>query len=118
MTPNCRGRIRCRAKPLPSFTRSRPSGCRRSSPPRRAPRLVDSDVVVTNGSGNHAPNIAEHLLALMLAFARQLPALIRSQQAARWEPPESSRLFELSGQTLAIVGAGAIGSALAPRAAA
>jgi phosphoglycerate dehydrogenase-like enzyme len=82
------------------------------------PRLVASDVVVTNGSGNHAPNIAEHVLALMLAFARQLPALIRSQQAARWEPPVVSRVFELAGQTLAIVGAGAIGSALAPRAAA
>jgi phosphoglycerate dehydrogenase-like enzyme len=82
------------------------------------PRLVDSDVVVTNGSGNHAPNIAEHLLALMLAFARQLPALIRSQQNACGSRPASSRLFELSGQTLAIVGAGAIGSALAPRAAA
>ena len=82
------------------------------------PRLVGSDVVVTNGSGNHAPNIAEHVLALMLGFARQLPALIRSQQAARWEPPSPNRLFELSGQTLAIVGAGAIGSALAPRAAA
>jgi len=82
------------------------------------PRLVGSEVVVTNGSGNHAPNIAEHLLALMLAFARQLPALVRSQQAARWEPPSPSRLFELSGQTLAIVGAGAIGGALAPRAAA
>ena len=80
------------------------------------PRLVGSDVIVTNGSGNHAPNIAEHVLALMLAFARQLPALIRSQQAARWEPPSPSQLFELSGQTLAIVGAGAIGSALAPRA--
>jgi len=82
------------------------------------PRLVGGDVVVTNGSGNHAPNIAEHVLALMLGFARQLPALIRSQQAARWEPPSPNRLFELSGQTLAIVGAGAIGSALAPRAAA
>ena len=81
-------------------------------------QLIQSDVVVTNGSGSHAPNIAEHVLALMLAFARQLPALIRSQQAARWEPPGEGRLFELSGQTLAIVGAGAIGGALAPRAAA
>jgi len=82
------------------------------------PRLVESDVVVTNGSGNHASNISEHLLALMLAFARQLPALIRSQQNALWEPPASGSLFELSEQTLAIVGTGAIGGALAPRAAA
>lgn len=81
------------------------------------PALRASDVVVTNGSGNHAPNIAEHLLALMLAFARQLPGLIRAQQASRWETPAAGRLFELSGQTLAVIGVGAIGSALARRAA-
>jgi len=82
------------------------------------PRLQDSAVVVTNGSGNHAPNIAEHVLALMLAFARQLPALIRAQQAAAWRPPRPQQLFELSGQTLAVIGAGSIGRALGERAAA
>jgi len=82
------------------------------------PRLAQSGVVVTNGSGNHAPNIAEHVLGLMLAFARQLPALIRAQQAAQWQPPRAERLFELSGQTLAVVGAGSIGRALGARAAA
>jgi phosphoglycerate dehydrogenase-like enzyme len=80
------------------------------------PRLAASPVVVTNGSGNHAPNIAEHVLALMLAFARQLPALMRSQQQGRWDPPASSGMFELGGQTLAVVGVGAIGIALAERA--
>ncbi|HEX7439950.1 MAG TPA: D-2-hydroxyacid dehydrogenase [Caldimonas sp.] len=82
------------------------------------PSLIKSAVVVTNGSGNHAPNIAEHVLGLMLAFARQFPGLILAQQASRWEPPVASRLFELSGQTLAVIGIGAIGSALAVRAAA
>jgi len=82
------------------------------------PRLLQSGVIVTNGSGNHAPNIAEHVLGLMLAFARQLPALIRAQQAAQWQPPRAERLFELSGQTLAVVGAGSIGRALGARAAA
>nr|WP_246294684.1 D-2-hydroxyacid dehydrogenase [Schlegelella koreensis] len=81
-------------------------------------RLLASRVVLTNGSGNHAPNMAEHVLALMLAFARGLPALMRAQQAARWETPHPDQLFELSEQTLAIVGLGAIGGALATRAAA
>lgn len=80
------------------------------------PRLVASDVLLTNGSGTHAPNIAEHVLGLMLAFARQLPALIRAQQERRWQTPAARQIFELSGQTLAIVGLGAIGSALAGRA--
>jgi phosphoglycerate dehydrogenase-like enzyme len=82
------------------------------------PRLVGSGIVVTNGSGNHAPNIAEHVLALMLAFARQLPALIRSQSARVWHPPKASQVFELSGQTLLVVGWGAIGQAIGWRAAA
>jgi D-2-hydroxyacid dehydrogenase (NADP+) len=82
------------------------------------PRLVASDVVLTNGSGNHAPNIAEHVLGLMLAFARRLPLLLLAQQQRRWQPPESRDVFELAGQTLAVVGLGAIGAALGQRAAA
>ncbi len=81
-------------------------------------RLVASDVVLTNGSGTHAPNIAEHVLALMLAFARGLPGLIRAQQERRWQPPSAHAVFELSGQTLLLVGVGAIGAALGARAAA
>ncbi len=80
------------------------------------PRLLESGLLLTNGSGNHAPNIAEHVLGLMLAFARQLPVLIHQQRERRWKPPPARSLFELSGQTLVIVGFGAIGSALAQRA--
>ena len=53
------------------------------------PKLVASDhLVLTNGSGNHAINIAEHVLGLMLAFARQLPALVRAQDERQWRPPK------------------------------
>ena len=58
--------------------------------------------MLTNGSGNHAINIAEHVLGLMLAFARQLPALVRAQDERQWRPPPVETLFELSGQTLAV----------------
>jgi D-2-hydroxyacid dehydrogenase (NADP+) len=80
--------------------------------------LLARGVTMTNGSGNHAPNMAEHVLGLMLAFARGLPALIRAQQESRWDPPGFDAVFELTGQRLAIVGLGAIGEALAVRAAA
>jgi len=83
------------------------------------PKLIASDrLVLTNGSGNHAINIAEHVLGLMLAFARQLPALLRAQEQCTWRPTPPETLFELSGQTLAVIGAGALGSAVAERAAA
>jgi phosphoglycerate dehydrogenase-like enzyme len=82
------------------------------------PRLAASEVVLTNGSGNHAPNMAEHLLGMMLAFARGFPQLLRAQQERRWARLAMDEVFELSGQTLAIVGLGAIGQELAWRAAA
>ena len=82
------------------------------------PKLIASDVVLTNGSGNSAINIAEHVLCMMFAFARQLPALVRAQAERRWQPLQADALFELSGQTLAVIGAGAIGAAVAQRASA
>jgi len=82
------------------------------------PKLVASKLVLTNGSGNHAINIAEHVMGLMLAFARQLPALVRAQGDRRWQPPPVDSLFELSSQTLAVVGAGTLGGAVGQRAAA
>ncbi|KAF1049192.1 D-2-hydroxyacid dehydrogenase [Xylophilus sp.] len=82
------------------------------------PRLRASGVVLTNSRGVHAVPIAEHVLALMLAFARQLPALLQSQQAARWIDKPLRGTFELQGQTLAVVGLGEIGGALARKAAA
>ncbi|MDI3340114.1 MAG: D-2-hydroxyacid dehydrogenase [Sphaerobacter sp.] len=80
------------------------------------PELRARELVVTNNRGVAAPNIAEHLLAMMLAFARGLPELLRAQVRHEWGRP--TRRFELGGQTLGIVGLGEIGEALATRAAA
>ncbi len=82
------------------------------------PALLGRGVVVTNASGVHGPNIAEHVLAMMLMFTRDLPRLYRAQLARRWEK-KSSREHgpgELTGQTLLIVGLGRIGDAIAARA--
>lgn len=79
--------------------------------------FVARDVVITNSSGVHAPNIAEHLLALMLAFARALPWLIRNPPEGDWfEQDVRNRVFELGGQTLLLVGLGDIAQALGERA--
>src|SRR5262245_17982844 len=43
------------------------------------PELAERGIILTNNSGVHAPNISEHILAMMLAFARRLPFLIRGQ---------------------------------------
>jgi phosphoglycerate dehydrogenase-like enzyme len=83
------------------------------------PSLLSRGIVLTNASGVHGPNIAEHLLAMILMFTRAMPRLHRAQLARRWERRFASRTDgpgELTGKTLLIVGLGRIGEALAARA--
>ena len=79
--------------------------------------LAAREVIVTNASGIHAINMSEHVLAMMLAFARQLPRFARAQQAAHWgDDTIREHLFELSGQTVLVVGLGDVGLGVAARA--
>jgi phosphoglycerate dehydrogenase-like enzyme len=81
------------------------------------PELRHRPITLTNFSGVAAPNIAEHVLALVLAFARGLKPLLERQARHDW--PEQDRTvptFELSGQTLGVVGMGDIGDEVAKRA--
>jgi phosphoglycerate dehydrogenase-like enzyme len=81
--------------------------------------LARRGITLTNNSGVHAPNIAEHVLAMMLAFARQIPQLVRAQDRHRWRDTDTHRaVFELNGQHLLLLGLGDIGLAIAARAAA
>lgn len=80
------------------------------------PALTERGILLTNSSGVSAPNMAEHLVAMMLAFARGLPFFVRVQPERRWKPfdPEPG-FFELTGQTVMLLGTGAIGKATAER---
>jgi phosphoglycerate dehydrogenase-like enzyme len=63
--------------------------------------------------------MGEHLLALMLAFARNLPFLLRMQSQCRWEDDAGRNgVFELTGQRVLVLGAGKIGESFASRASA
>lgn len=80
------------------------------------PTLRDSDIILTNSSGVHATNIAEHVLAMMLSFARGFPSLFRMQQDRVWDGSRlDTQVFELTGQTVVLVGVGEIGQAVAGR---
>ena len=79
------------------------------------PELIDSEIIVTNNTGVRGPNIAEHLLAMMLGFARGLPEIMRYQTKREWHHADRG-VFELGGQTLGIAGLGDIGQNLAWRA--
>ena len=75
--------------------------------------IFANGVQVVTGSDVHASACAEHVLALMLAVARQIPASVLAQKEKHWGVPSSG--FQLEGKTVGIVGAGQIGQGIATR---
>ncbi|PSL00903.1 phosphoglycerate dehydrogenase-like enzyme [Murinocardiopsis flavida] len=73
------------------------------------PQVVASDVVVTNVRGVLDDAIAEYVLGLVLAFAKDLPGTLRRQGERRWEHRPTERL---RGARALVVGPGAIGRAI------
>lgn len=76
------------------------------------PELVESDVILTNGSGVFSPSLGEFTLAAILYFAKDFRRMIRNQMAGVWEQFD---VRMVSGQTVGIVGYGSIGRAIAAR---
>ena len=77
--------------------------------------LWDSDVVITTASGIHAPNIAQYVMAQMLAWANRVPKWLRFQAQSQWPENRWEKLVpdELRGKKLGIVGYGSIGREIA-----
>lgn len=74
------------------------------------PELVASDVVVTNARGVFDQPIAEYVLAMILAVAKDLPGTYARQAERRWEHRETRTVV---GSTALVVGTGAIGRRIA-----
>jgi phosphoglycerate dehydrogenase-like enzyme len=77
------------------------------------PELVESNVVVTNGSGVFSPSLGEFVLAAILYFAKDFRRMIRNQAAGVWDQFD---ITMVSGRTVGIIGYGSIGAAVAARA--
>jgi len=74
------------------------------------PELIESDVILTTLGGIHTTVVAEHVIALMLAFSRRLDLAARLQIERRYERAEiAASADELAGKTLGIIGLGRIG---------
>lgn len=85
------------------------------------PELSAGGVRVSNTRGVQAVPIAEHVLAVLLALAKQLPFALENQAGAIWAQDafaESHQPWLLNGRTLGLIGLGNIGQALAARASA
>jgi phosphoglycerate dehydrogenase-like enzyme len=76
------------------------------------PELVDSEILLTNGSGVFSASLGEFVLAAILYFAKDLRRMVRNQTAGVWEPFD---VEEIAGQKVGIFGYGDIGRAVASR---
>src|SRR5262245_58666094 len=84
------------------------------------PAMIESDIVITNARGVRTRSMAEHVLAVTLALARQLHTALRHQVNHSWAQDrlESQGLLTLQGRRMGIVGLGSIGMEVARLAAA
>jgi phosphoglycerate dehydrogenase-like enzyme len=73
------------------------------------PELLSSDVVLTNSRGVFDLPIAEYVLALVLAFAKDLTGTLRLQENRTWRHRETERV---AGRRAVVVGSGPIGRAI------
>jgi phosphoglycerate dehydrogenase-like enzyme len=79
--------------------------------------LFARDIVLTSGSGAHGAVMSENVLAMMLAFAVRIPMLRDAQRRGEWIAGRvGAEKFHLEGQTLLMIGLGAIGSVIARKA--
>ncbi|APU14383.1 MULTISPECIES: D-2-hydroxyacid dehydrogenase [Actinoalloteichus] len=70
--------------------------------------LQDSDIVLTNSRGVFDQPIAEYVLGLVLAFAKDLPTTVDLQREHRWQHRETERI---AGRRALVIGTGPIGRA-------
>ena len=74
------------------------------------PQLVDSDVVLTNSRGVFERPIAEYVLGLLLAWAKDLPRSWDLQRARTWQHRQTETI---TGRRAVVVGTGPIGREIA-----
>jgi phosphoglycerate dehydrogenase-like enzyme len=79
------------------------------------PEIVRSNLIVTASKGPMGVLMAEHVVAMMLALARDFPCFAQDQRDHRWRrfPAERGPLLELAGKTIFVLGLGAVGGEVA-----
>ena len=73
-----------------------------------APLLQHEEIIWTRNSGVHAPQIAEWVISTVLAFFRQIPTLLKWQEAETWRAQDYVSRGDMLGKTIAFLGYGAI----------
>ena len=73
-------------------------------------------IVLTNAKRIYGAQLADHTMALILAFSRQLPFLFDAQRRRVWEDRSRYPPGELDGEVLLVLGLGGTGFEVARRA--
>ena len=84
-------------------------------------RITNGDVILSNMQKMSSPVIAEHVIAMTLALARNLPQLIGVMESGQWAKRQGQAavgMQSVGGKTMLVVGLGGIGTEVARRAAA
>ncbi|MEM5312559.1 D-2-hydroxyacid dehydrogenase [Paraburkholderia sp. JHI869] len=77
---------------------------------------IPREVTVTNAGDSWAIPVAEHAMGLLLALVKHLPEAVKQQERREWGRHFAPQMSSLQGRTMALVGFGAIGKAVAQRA--
>jgi D-3-phosphoglycerate dehydrogenase / 2-oxoglutarate reductase len=72
-------------------------------------------IVVMNTPAGNTTSTAEHTIAMMMSLSRNIPQAVASMRAGKWERSKFTGT-QLAGKTLAVLGLGRIGLAVAQRA--
>lgn len=72
--------------------------------------LERAGVVLTSARGVHTSPVRDHAFALLLALVRSVPQAVRHAERGVWQPTDAE---DLEDMTLAVLGLGAIGEAVA-----
>jgi len=82
------------------------------------PRIARGEVLLTNMQRVSSPQIAEHVVGLLLALTRGLGPYLTNQARGKWDPQvvPMGRRWEIGGRRMLVVGLGGIGTEVARRA--
>jgi phosphoglycerate dehydrogenase-like enzyme len=74
-------------------------------------QILNRDILVTNSRGIHKTQMAEYTISMMLQVYRQEKQLFENEKISKWD--KRVRMKEINGQTLLVLGTGAIGQEVA-----